>query len=172
MPLAGIYLTCSLLKNWWPPYLCLPWSFIQSSNHLWQRWGHRDIIWPLYQAELLMAVSDSQFQVGGERKRELEYISLQRPKVFLFWGLARLRNFKCSYRRNLFPSVLFSILCLGLLFLLLYVLSLFSRRVSPCRSKASATSIWQFYQLQSPPKNVTPILIGPSKSPRFTIHRL
>lgn len=135
-----------LIKDWWPSYLYLPWSFIQPFNQLWQRWGHRDTIQSLYQAGLLMTVSESQFQVWGERKRDLEYVLLQRPKVFLFGGLGRLGNFKYSYRRNIFPSVLFSLICLGLAFLPLYVLSLFSRRVSPCRSKALATSSWQFYQ--------------------------
>lgn len=62
-------------------------------------------------------------------------------------------------------SLLVSLLCLGLPLPPLSVLALFSSRFFPCgSSKASATSGWRFYQLQSPlPKCSTLSPLAPAK---------
>lgn len=36
--------------------------------------GHRDTMWPLYQAGLLMAMSESQLKLRGEREKHSEHI--------------------------------------------------------------------------------------------------
>lgn len=59
--------------------------------------GHGYTMRPLYQAGLLMAMSESQLKLKEERTNDLEHIYPQRLRVFLSSGLAGLRIFIRSF---------------------------------------------------------------------------